>query len=207
MSTFIQALTNQSFFQNILLLLLAAALTGLLVPYIKARIDIKDAKRQKLFEESLSRQGKLIDYQTKLLDDLDKLLWEYQFLALEPSYFKMRGNEEGYKNAFKQYDEKAPILLGKIRSQLSKVRRFASSETYQAFEFLHYKKFIPLDGWLIELAEKGTSSHGDWTDNHNAYYAIGIIIDDTLHLLAKDFGFAKENLSHGYNPTKVQKRQ
>lgn len=69
MNAFIQTLMNQSFIQNILLLLLAATLTGFLVPFIKAKIDNKDSQRQKIFEADLDQQKKLRDYQARLLDD------------------------------------------------------------------------------------------------------------------------------------------
>lgn len=192
MNPIVQTLISQSFIGNILLLLVAAALTGLLVPIIKARIDNKSSQRQKLFEADLARQGDLMNYQTKLLDDLEEVLWEYQFLALEPTYYKERGNEKGYEVAIQQYDQKAPILLGKIRIQISKVRRFASPETYQTFSHLYYQQLIPLDGWLIELFETGASSRGDWIAHHKfSYTVVGDEIDKALYLLAKDFGLLK----------------
>jgi|GEM_PF-7075659 len=70
---FIQALMNQSFIQNIVLILVTAALTGLLVPFIKAKVDNEYAQRQKSFEADLDHQKKLRDYQAKLLDDLGVL--------------------------------------------------------------------------------------------------------------------------------------
>ena len=66
MNAFIQTLMNQSFIQNILLLLLAAALTGFLVPFIKAKIDNKDSQRQKIFEADLDQQKKITGLSSKV---------------------------------------------------------------------------------------------------------------------------------------------
>jgi hypothetical protein len=195
MNAFIQTLINQSFIQNILLLLLTAALTGFLVPFIKAKIDQKDSQRQKIFEADLDQQKKLRDYQAKLLDDLDEVLWQYQFLALEPTYYKMRENETGYTDAIQQYDQKAPALLSQIRTQVSKARRFASAETYQKCSDLYYKQLINrVDVWLIQLVEKGSSQYGDWTAHHAyCYYDVGKYIDEVLYLLAHEFGVTSQN--------------
>lgn len=121
-------------------------------------------------------------------------MWEYQALALEPTYFKMRKNETGYAEAIQQYEQKAPTLLNKIRTQVSKARRFASAETYQKCSDLYYEQLINrVDVWLIHLVEKGSSQYGDWTKHHAyCYYEVGKYIDEVLYLLAHDFGVTNQ---------------
>jgi large-conductance mechanosensitive channel len=93
-------LSNAEFIQNVITVLITVALTGILVPFIKARMDDRNFRERKKFEEELARQAKLIEYQSKLLDEITELLWELQALLLEPTYYKIRDNDSGYKSAF-----------------------------------------------------------------------------------------------------------
>src|SRR5256885_6066109 len=108
MNTIVQTLWSQSFLQSAFLLLL----TAILVRIVKAIIDYMSFKRQKRLEAELAQQGKVIDYKTKLLDDIGKSSWEYWLLVKEPAYCKKRENEKEYEVAIQQYNQRAPILFG-----------------------------------------------------------------------------------------------
>ena len=200
MNILVQAVMNQSFIQIILVLLVIAALTGLLVPLIKSQVDNKISHRLNLLATeldqaaALDQQQRLRDYQAKLLDDLDALLWEYQLLAFEPAYYKMGKNETGYSDAIQHYGQKAPALLHKIRVQVSKARRVASTEAYQKCSDLYSRELLNRsDVWLTELAEKGSSPNEDWKFYYDySYYELGKYIDETLCLLANDFGITAQ---------------
>src|SRR6185295_16242490 len=112
------------FFQNVLLLLLTAAFTGLLAPYILKKVDERkseEAKRldeirhknQKLFEAELMRQGKLIDAQALLLDTLANLLWKFQLNAINVSYYHLNAMSDPSLSgqAVSRYEEHAGDML------------------------------------------------------------------------------------------------
>jgi|GEM_PF-5686615 len=102
----------------------------------------------------------------------------------------MRKNETGYTDTFQQYDQKASALLNKIRVEVSKVQRFASAEAYRKCNYLYHEVLVNhVDVWLIQLAEKGNSNYGDWNEHHAyCYFKVGEYIDETLYLLADEFG-------------------
>lgn len=186
-------LTGDSFIESILILLITALITGLLVPFIKARIDDSNFRKRKNFEAAVARQAKVIEYKSSLLDDLAHALWRYQFLVLEPTYYKMRKNETGYQAAFSEYDKNAPIILNQIRETVSKIRRFSTPEIYHSFKTLFHDDLIMIDSWLIELEETGQSQKGDWAVHHRYVYSdLGNVIDKLLYELASNLGFSDQ---------------
>ena len=152
-------------------------------------------KDRKYLKQIWIDQKKLRDYQANLLDDLGDVLWEYQALALEPTYFKMRKNEKGYTDTFLQYDQKASAILNKIRVEVSKIKRYASAEAFQKCNDLYYEVLINhVDVWLIQLAEKGNSDYGDWNEHHAyCFFKVGEYIDEILYLLANEFGVTSQD--------------
>jgi len=192
MDIIIQTLQKQSFVEAVILLLITAVITGSLVPYVKSKIDRSTFERQKQFEDTLAKQKHLREDKAKLFDDLESLLWEYQFLALEPSYFAMRGNAEGFNEAMQQYDKKASILFAQIRAKISKLGRLATTDTYQKFNKLFETKLVPLDMELIGLFERKEEDRQIWNDHHSVMWEkLGKDIRVALYALAKDFGYTE----------------
>ncbi|HWS89162.1 MAG TPA: hypothetical protein VN282_19475 [Pyrinomonadaceae bacterium] len=186
METLTQTLSSQSFLQGVFLLLLTALLTGLLVPLIKSQIDQKRLLQQKQFEADLARQGQVIDAQVKLLEDLAQILWEYEFLALKVSYYKVK-DESRYLKAVKEFDELSWQSFARIRAEISKSRRLTSKKTYQGLREL-YKWMIGKDtelSTMIQNVKKTTLA--DWERRHDEFFTEGAWrIDNTLALLAED---------------------
>ena len=115
MNIVMQTLGSQSFLQAAFLLLQ----TAILVPIVKAIIDYMSFKRQKQLESELARQGKVIEYETKLLDDIHKSLWEYRFLVKDPAlYMKLGNKEEEYKKAIQNMTRESRICLAKFEPRL-----------------------------------------------------------------------------------------
>lgn len=184
-----QVIANQTFLQNIFLLLLTATLTGLLVPYIKAQVDYKKLVQQKRFEADLARQAKVIESQVKLLEDLAQLLWQYEFLALKVSYYK-GDDEEGYRQAVKDFDQLSWESLIKIRTEVSKSRRLTSNVTYRRLHGL-YEWLIESDEELSFLIENDKATQEEWNKRHATFFDEGARrIDDALKLLADDLRLA-----------------
>jgi len=69
------------------------------------KVEARKLQEQKKFEAGLIRQGKIIESQSKLLDDLSGLLWKWRYLAKKVVYYGSEKNMERYDLARKQYDE------------------------------------------------------------------------------------------------------
>jgi len=193
MGTLLQVLQKESFIETVILLIITALVADFLVPRVKARLDQDKFERQKRFEDELSRHAKLREDRIALLDELELRLWEYQFLLLEPSYFVLRGNAAGFKQAFQQYDAQAAPLLSTISAKISKLSRLAEPETHQRFQALLHTHLLALDGELIRLAETGDLTDQAWQRHHaEAYKQLGGEIETALLRLAQDFGLTRE---------------
>jgi len=156
---------SQNFLEGLLLLLSTAALSGFLVPYVLKEVDARKLKEQKAiderknreqkeFEADLARQSKVLEAQAQLLESLAKKLWEFQLLAIAVSYYKFHHDEAKYENALKEYDEKAWMYFGTIRTEISKALYLTSSETYHALLGLYIRELIPLDSSLMRLVRE-----------------------------------------------------
>jgi hypothetical protein len=74
---------SQDFLEKIVILLLTALLTGLLAPYVLKRIDDAKSVQQKILDADLARQAKVIEAQSKFLDDLTETLWSWRYLSMK----------------------------------------------------------------------------------------------------------------------------
>jgi len=192
MGGIIKTLKSGSFFEKVALLIVTAGLSGFLIPVIMANIAHKTFQEEKLFEAELARQTKIIESQVKLLEDLADLLWEYQLLAIDVSFYhQFKKSNNLYIAAAKNYDEKAGAILGKIRAEVSKALRLTSPETYQKLKNLYYKELLRLDLRLRNLIDGRAS---DWSDfNQYAVYNLSEIVDNVLNDLAKELQLKGRN--------------
>ena len=122
---------NQRFLENIVLLVLTALITGLGIPWVLKRVAERKLREQKRFEADLARQGKIIEAQSKLLDDLSQLLWKWRYLAKKVVYYGAQENRERYDLARRQYDEKVWDILNEFRAEISRSRRLVSERAYE----------------------------------------------------------------------------
>src|SRR5262249_61203733 len=74
---------SQDFLEKVVILLLTALLTGLLAPYVLKRIDEAKSVEQKILDADLARQAKVIEAQSKFLDDLTETLWNWRYLSMK----------------------------------------------------------------------------------------------------------------------------
>jgi F0F1-type ATP synthase membrane subunit b/b' len=114
---------DQAFVEQIILLALTALISGIVIPYIFKNID-----------ERKLRQGKIIEAQAKLLDDLSQLLWKWRYLAKQVVYYGVQENHERYDHAKKQYDEGVWEILEAFRVEISKSRRLVSEASYEKLD-------------------------------------------------------------------------
>lgn len=128
---------NQGFLENIVLLVLTALITGFGIPWVLKRIEERKLREQKRFEADLARQGKIIDAQSKLLDDLSQLLWKWRYLAKKVVYYGAQENRERYDLARRQYDENVWDILNEFRAEISRSRRLVSERAYERLGSLY----------------------------------------------------------------------
>jgi hypothetical protein len=192
---------SQDFLEKILLLMLTAGGTGFLIPYVLKTVDERRAQKQKqiddrrlrdqkLYEAALLRQNKIIDAQVELLDNLASLIWEYQLLAIEVSYFDPIEQCELYSTAVKEYDKRTGAVFARIRAEISKALYLTKADTYQGLKRLYYEDLIALDMELYRLMKKQRTNEQkipDWTQfNENTVCHLGNVIDSTLNNLAEE---------------------
>lgn len=91
-----EVLRAPAFLEKLVLLLITAALTGVLVPVVSGWLSEARFREQKVFEAELQRQRDIVSAQSDLLKRLSALLWEFQLMNIDVSFYKINGNEGGY---------------------------------------------------------------------------------------------------------------
>jgi hypothetical protein len=181
---------SQGFIENTIMLVLAAGLTGVLVPLLFRFVDERRNMEQKEFEAELSRQNKIIDSQVNLLESLSNLLWEYQLLLIEVPYYRQFPERDLHAAALKAYEKDAGKLLSKIRAEISKALRLTPHSIFEDLKRLYYNKLLPLDLKVSQLAASDARSEGKTSEwhklNHYAVYELSEIVDDIIDKLASE---------------------
>ncbi len=186
MNLILQAITDQTFVRTVLILLLTAVLTGLLVPYVKARMDDRKLKDQKRFEADLARQSKVIESQVLLLDRLAELLWGFQFSCLEVSYYGMTSNQARFEAAMKKYDRQAWDYFLRIGTETGKALRLVTSNSHAKLKDFYDSWMINTDNSIARLYAK-PATEDEWEQHHHAIFVEGAArINDVLGQLAHE---------------------
>jgi len=189
----LETIGTQSFIEKVLLLLATAALSGFLIPVVTENIEHNRLKEQRIFEAELARQNEVIKAQVQLLETLASLLWEYQLLAIDVSYYQPLKDQSTYLNAVKKYDEESGPVLGKIRAEISKSLRLTSHETYEQLKDMYYSKIIGVDVRLRSLIE---GHKLDWASfNRYTVYELSEEVDNVLNDLAIEVNLKSDHLN------------
>jgi hypothetical protein len=136
---------SQGFAEKVILLLITAATSGFLIPYILKSIDQTKAIEQKRLEADLARQAKTIEAQSKFLDDTTEALWSWRYLSMRVAYNGSEGREDEYAKSVSAYLSGIWDVLSRLRNQTSKSRRLVSKRGYEALVAL-YDEIAALDG-------------------------------------------------------------
>ena len=182
-----QVLLSTSFIEKALLLIIGLALTGILVPVLKRRIDQDRFKQEKEFEAELTKQARIMEARDRFLRELADPLWQYQLLALQVSYHALN-DEEKLSKAFAAYDEFSWKHLIRIRSLIGGARWFTSIGTYELLaDFVDKWLLVDIDHRLVRLIRGGKSP--EWRDFHDWLYAESRKKTDKLLVaLADEYG-------------------
>jgi len=193
MDTALAVLASASFLEKLLLLVVGAALTGIIVPVVKFRMDRTNFKQQKRFEAELARQSEIVKARGQFLRDFVDPVWQFQLLALQVSYDSH--SPEKYEAALAKYDEESWHHLKRIRALVGGARWFTSDSAYRALT-----EFV--DGWLLhevdmELEQrKRNPESADWTQfNQWLYEESRNKTDALLVRLADAFDLAPDTVS------------
>jgi hypothetical protein len=144
---------SQGFAENIILLLLAALVTGFGIPYVLKRIEERKLLQQKKFEADLARQSKIVEAQSKLLEDITQVLWKWRYLAKKVVYYASGKNKKLYQTAKTEYNEKVWDVLDEFRVVISRSRRLVSERAYEDLCLLYKYVVHDLDRKVSDIIE------------------------------------------------------
>ena len=141
---------TQTFWEQLLILLSTALLTGFLVPYVLKRIDEAKSIEQKVREAGIARQAKLIDAQSNFLDETTEVLWAWRYLSMKVAYDGSTPVDDLYAASVLEYQKGIWGILSRLRNQTSKARRLVSESGYKRMVAL-YDQIVELDGQIEGL--------------------------------------------------------
>ncbi len=193
----VAALQSQEFLEGAGLILVAAILTGMLVPLIKSRMDQTAFKKQRLFEAAIARQSRVIGAQTSFLAEFSKDIWEYHMRLQKVSHYRIVGDDEEYQKALAEYKNAVWDSLHKLRSAIGSASWFTSDETHQALTSYYESWFVRLDQTLREFID-GDYDTERWRQRHfQVHYEAGTKNYALLRQLADEFGLRDVNSHAG----------
>ena len=102
--------------ESLILLVVTAALTGVLAPIVVQITNRRRLNEQRLFDEELKRETAFFEAQAQFLKEL-ATIWDYLEKALAVSYAAHLSTPERFKQVWEAYDEESFALLGRIGSR------------------------------------------------------------------------------------------
>ena len=168
---------DQDFIQKVVLLLITAVISGFGIPYVL-----------NIVQERKLRQAKLVDSQSKLLDDLTRILWKWRYLAKSVAYYRTRNDSERYECARKDYENTVWSLLEEFRTEISRSRRLVSEGAFQRLNVLYEYVIHDLDFKISNLiASDDPRLQNDWANMaHRFTKEVSSELDEALDHLAAD---------------------
>jgi hypothetical protein len=145
---------NQDFFEKIALLVLTALITGFGIPYVLKRIEERKLREQRKFEADLARQAKIIEAQSKFLDDLSQVLWKWRYLAKKVVYYGGEESKERYEIAKREYDDNVWDILNELSTEISRSRRLVSESAYKELRSLYAYIVNDIDRNISDIIKK-----------------------------------------------------
>lgn len=187
---------DQTFLQKLVLLLIGAVISGFGIPYVLNVIDSRKLRSQKEFEAALSRQSKLIDAQSALLDELTRLLWKWRYLAKGVVYYGARGDPDRFDTARKAYEDTVWGLLDEFRTEISRSRRLVSEKAFVDLNLLYEYVVHDLDQKVSNLANSGRMDSKVCTELADRFSKeVSKKLDDALYQLAGELNLTSRGVS------------
>jgi hypothetical protein len=187
-------LTSKEFLEKAVLLILGAVLTGLLVPFVKARLDETSGRRKTLLEAELARQRELIDSQIKLLNQFSDVTWKFLFAAFKVSYTQAWEDEEAQREACGEYGPLSWELLTQIRAIVSPAQRLTSKASQERL-MQTYEWLIRLDDQVSTMVDKEVGPEV-WVEFHQKNFReAGQVVDEAIESLARDLNLSASQIA------------
>jgi hypothetical protein len=181
-----------SLLDNLILLAAAALITGLLVPFVSARMNERRVVQQRQADEDLARDSKFIEAQNEFLDTVSTDVGSFAGTMLAVSYYAMQTPEQ-FANAWRAYDESAFEELFTLRAHVSRAQRLLSNDAQQQLAELHRWLFGDVDPALTSraraLLDKPEAGRGGWSAWHvHTMNELFTRADAALTEIARDVG-------------------
>ena len=145
---------TQEFWEKATLLLVTALLTGLLIPFVLKSIDESRAAEQRRNDADLSRQAKLIDAQSKYLEELADTLWRWRYLSMKVVYSREPHQAAEHESAVREYKAGIWDNLNRFRNLSSKARWLVSERSHGELHKL-YERVVAFDARLDLVVSNG----------------------------------------------------
>lgn len=116
--TISQALGSASFIEKAVLLVLTAATSGVLIPYVGDKIQVTKTQNEVVMQAK-----------AKLLDDVTNTIITYQYLAGDVSFYKSDSalvNDKMQAMAFERYSNKVVDLMAQWGVEIAKAKTLVS---------------------------------------------------------------------------------
>ena len=123
------------FLGSLALLLIGGIATGLLFPLVKSASDQRS-----------SRAHALVSSRVSAFEELAKILWEYQYLAMRVAYTAIHEHED-YEEARTQFHKRGWDVLKDCRTKIAGLRWLMSDEQHKKIT----KQYL---AWVNELNSK-----------------------------------------------------
>jgi hypothetical protein len=201
--TITDALAKSGLIGDLLLLLLGALLTGILVPYVKAKMDKNAFESQKIFEADVARQSDVIKAQIQFLNIFSEYIWEYHRISQRVSFTRLSGDKIAYQEAVQDYNAKVWDSLQKTRAAIGRARWFCSDAAHQALRGWYEEWFVTLEMRLRELINENPKDQ-KWSEHHaGVHYEASERNYGLLLFLANDFGL--RSIVEGHTAAKMSR--
>lgn len=186
---------SEAFLQQVALLLLGALVTGFGVPLVLRLVDARKQREQKALDAALARQGKLLDAQSVLLDDVTRTVWAWRFLAKQVVYYGSRADKDRYDAAKAKYEDGVWTLLDGFRTQISRARRLVSEQAFKDLNALYDYVVHDVDLRVADVAGKADIDCRGCTELAHRFSAeVSTRLDDALLDLASELRLTARSL-------------
>jgi flagellar basal body-associated protein FliL len=129
---------GNDFLGKLILLLVTAAISGAVIPYYLKQTELRRVEQGKTADAEKARQGKVIEAQSTLIDDVTSALWKWRYIYMKITYYGDGHDESRYAAASEAYDQEIWDALSLYRYQVTRARRLVSETAYrQLVDFYH----------------------------------------------------------------------
>jgi hypothetical protein len=188
-------LSSESFAEKAALLILTALLSSLAFPFALATYDARATERQKRTDLKRAKDDSILQAQKKLVDDFATVIFTYETLALDVSWYKTKkGRDEIlYRKAYTRYSERVPDLLSSWRSLNARSRTLTSPSISTKLNDFQISVFENQDTPMNQLNQRA-ATEDEWSVQHRRNGEMLTKADALITDTMNDIGLSKDHL-------------